>query len=305
MTPSTATWPATASPRGWSGRKCVSRWGGAEDGYGVFDDTVLDKRHADKIELVRRQYRGNEHRVIKGIGVGTWVYVNPQTAQVWIMDYRSYDPEGDGKSQRAHVHDRLSSVVYQKRLPFRAVLMDTWYATKDFMLYIEEGQKLYYCPLKDNRQVDDSGGTRPYRRVDTLEWSEAEALHGKTITIKDFPKEHKGKLFRVVLSTKRTDYVVTNDHAQDSTAATQEVCGWRWKIEQFHRESKQVTGLEGGQCRKARLVRNPIGCALLVWVRLNQVAHDTQQTIYQVQHGLLSDYLRQHLRSPAVKMSLA
>ncbi|ELR99664.1 transposase, partial [Gloeocapsa sp. PCC 73106] len=42
----------------------------------VFDDTVLDKRYSQKIELVRRQYSGNEHRVIRGIGVITCLYVN-------------------------------------------------------------------------------------------------------------------------------------------------------------------------------------------------------------------------------------
>ena len=78
------------------------------------------------------------------------------------------------------------------------------------------------------------------------------------------------KLFRVVLSTQRTDYVVTNDFTQDNTQAVQEVCGLRWKIEQFHRETKQLTGLEGCQCRKARIIRNHIGCAILVWVRLNK-----------------------------------
>ena len=74
-----------------------------------------------------------------------------------------------------------------------------------------------------------------------------------------------------------------------------------WKqtlIEQFHRETKQVTGLESCQCRKARIVRNHIGCAILVWVRLKQVAQETNQTIYKAKHGLLSDYLRQQLKSP-------
>jgi len=46
--------------------------------------------------------------------------------------------------------------------------MDTWYATKEIMLQIEKLGKIYYCPLKDNRQVDDSGGTKPYQRVDSL-----------------------------------------------------------------------------------------------------------------------------------------
>jgi hypothetical protein len=275
------------------------------NGYLVFDDTIVDKNFSRQIELVRWQYSGNAHGLIKGIGVVTCVYVNPETDQFWIIDYRLYDPDGDGKTKLAHVHDMLQNVVYQKQLPFRTVLMDTWYATKDMMLAIEALQKLYYCPLKDNRQVDDSAAAQPYQRVDGLTWSTQELVHGKTIKIKGFPKASKVKLFRVVLTTQRTDYIVTNDWAQNNTSATQEACGWRWKIEQFHRETKQVTGIEQCQCRKARIVRNHIGCAILVWVRLKQVAHETQQTIYQVKHGLLDDYLRQQLKSPSIKMVLA
>ncbi len=274
-------------------------------GFLVFDDTVMDKNYSHNIELVRRQYSGNEHGVIKGIGVVTCVYVNPELDQFWIIDYRIYDPDGDGKTKLDHVQDMLLNVVYQKGLAFWAVLMDTWYATKDLMLQIEKFNKIYYCPLKDNRQVDDSGGSQPYRRVDSLEWTEAELQQGKVIKIKGFPAEHKVKVFRVVLSTQRTDYVVTNEIAQDHLEVVRDVCGFRWKVEQFHRETKQLTGVEGCQCRKARIVRNHIGCAILVWVRLKQFAHETQQTIYQVKHGLLDDYLRQQLKSPAILMRLA
>ena len=56
----------------------------------------------------------------------------------------------------------LTNCVYQKQLQFRTVLMDTWYATKAAMLYIEQLDKVYSCPLTDNRQVDDSGGAAPY-----------------------------------------------------------------------------------------------------------------------------------------------
>lgn len=275
------------------------------DGYVIFDDTVADKNFSFKIELVRRQYSGNAHGIIKGIGVVTCVYVNPNLNQFWIIDFRIYDPDSDGKTKLDHVHDMLTNCVYQKQLLFRTVLMDTWYATKDAMLYIEQLGKIYYCPLKDNRQVDDSGGAAPYRRVDSLDWTEKERKHGKVVKIKGFPKDHKVKLFRVVLSTQRTDYVVTNDLAQDDTQAAQNACGIRWKIEQFHRETKQLTGLEGCQCRKARIVRNHIACAILVWVRLKQVAHETKRTVYQVKHGLLSDYMRQQLKSPAISMVLA
>ena len=107
------------------------------------------------------------------------------------------------------------------------VLMDTWYATKKVMLLIESLNKQYYCPLKNNRQVDESTDTNPYQRVDSLSWSNKELAQGKTIKIKGFPQEHKVKLFRVAVSTHRTDYVVTNDLTQNSTEAIHQACGFR------------------------------------------------------------------------------
>ena len=78
--------------------------------------------------------------------------------------------------------------------------MEPWYVTKDIMLQIEKLGKIYYCPLKDNRLVDDSGGAKPYQRMDSLNWTEAEQQQGKVIKIKGFPAEHKVKVFREVLS---------------------------------------------------------------------------------------------------------
>ena len=243
--------------------------------------------------------------MIKGIGVVTCVYVNPELDQFWLVDYRIYDPEGDGKSKLDHVDDMLSHTVYQKQLPFYAVLMDTWYATKPLMQLIESLHKVYYCPLKANRHVDDSGGQRAYQRIDSLTWNEAELQLGKRLKIKGFPRDHKVQCFRVAVSTHRTDCVVTNEEAEIATEDAQQVCGLRWKIEQLHREGKQVTGLESCQCRKARIQRNHIGCAFLVWARLNELAHQMGPTTYQLKHGLLDHYLCQQLKHPSLRMVAA
>jgi hypothetical protein len=277
----------------------------SEGGYLAFDDTVLDHNSGFKIELVRRQYSGNAHAVIKGIGVVTCVYINPELDLFWIIDYRIYDPERDGKSKLDHVREMLDNALTDKALPFRGVLMDSWYGERKLMLHIERLGKVYYCPLKDNRQVDETGGERGYQRVDSLTWTDQEAQQGKLVHLKTFPKDHRLKLFRLVLSPKRTDFIATNDLAQDSTQATQEVCALRWKIEQFHRETKQTTGLEGCQCRLARIQRNHIACAILGWIRLNQLAQQTASTIYQLKQGLLDDYMRAQLRSPTIQMQFA
>ena len=84
----------------------------------IFDDTVLDKRTSENIELVRRQYSGTEHRVLRGIGLINCVYLNQELGLFWVIDYRIYDPEGDGKTKLDHVADMLNNLVYSKQLPF-------------------------------------------------------------------------------------------------------------------------------------------------------------------------------------------
>ena len=270
----------------------------------IFDDTVLDKRFSQKIELVRRQYSGNEHKVIKGIGVVNCVYVNPESGKFWVIDYRIYDKEGDGKTKIQHVKDMLEGLLYYKQLPFSTVLMDSWYATKNLMILIEKLDKIYYCPLKKNRLVDDTGGVEKYKRIEFLEWSKLEEKKGKKIKIRGFPQDTKVKLFRVIVSTDKTEYIVTNDSSQDSTGAVRKICGIRWKVEEFHREIKQLTGIEKCQCRRARIQRNHIGCAMLVWLKLKDLAYRTKSTIYRLKKGLLADYLINELSNPSIRMTL-
>lgn len=275
-----------------------------EQAYIIFDDTVIDKRYSEEIELTRKQYSGNEHRVLRGIGLVNCIYVNPETGQFWVIDYRLYDPDGDGKSKLDHVQEMLQNLVYSKGLPFSIVLMDSWYGTKKLMQFIDKLGKIYYCPLKKNRLVDDSGGIENYKPIESLTWTQTELEQGQVIKIKTFPQNNKVKLFRVIVSTDKTEYIATNDLTQNSTDDTQQVCAVRWKIEQFHRELKQLTGIESCQCRNARIQRNHIACAMLVWLRLKDLAYKSYQSVYQLKHRLLSNYLIEQLKRPALPMSL-
>lgn len=274
------------------------------EGYLLFDDTVLDKRYSRKIEPARRQWSGNAKQVIEGIGLVTCVYVNPDLDRFWIIDYRLYAPETDGKTKIDHLQDMLRHTVEHKELAFSTVLMDSWYATMAIWKLIESFDKLYYCPIKTNRQVSLSPD-HAYQRVDSIDWSQEQATCGRLVHIKKMPKGHQVKLYRLVLSSERTDYVITNDVTQDSAEATREVCGVRWKIEQLHRELKQTTGIERCQCRAERIQRNHIGCAILVWVRLRSLAHELGTSIYALKRDLLSDYMVEQLRNPSIQMTLA
>jgi hypothetical protein len=165
------------------------------NGFLIFDDMVLDKAESRKIELVRQQWSGNAKQVIRGLGVVTCVYVNPDTDQFWIIDYRIFAPDADNKSKLDHMRDMLANAVQHKHLPFRGVLMDTWYAAKNTLLFIEQLGKVYDCPVRENRLVSLRREDKRYQRVDTLLWSQEELRSGRLVHLRDFPAGHQVKLY--------------------------------------------------------------------------------------------------------------
>lgn len=277
----------------------------SRSGYLIFDDTVLDKTCSQTIELARWQYSGNAGKVIQGIGVVTCIYYNPEGNRYWAIDYRIYSPEHDGKSKIDHVEDMLRGAVYQKQLPFQTVLMDTWYATNRLMQFVQDLKKTFYCAIKSNRLVSRTQQQYSYVALKDLHWSEEETANGIRLHLNKTRQNFHVQCFRIVVSTHRTDYVVTNDLSQYNMQAVQKAYGLRWMIETLHRELKTVTGIEKCQCRKQRIQRNHIACAFLVWTRLKSIAYKTGKTLYQLKQNLMRDYMIQQLRSPSINLDFA
>lgn len=271
-------------------------------GYIIFDDTVLDKSHSHKIELVRRQYSGNAHGLVKGIGVVNCVYYNPDTAEYWLVDYRIFAPEHDGKTKLTHVTEMLESLK-RRNISYLYLLMDSWYATNDLFKYAIKEQKLFYCPIKSNRKVDDSGGKQPYKQAFDTSFTDEEVKSGKVVKVFKMPMDTLFKLFRVLVSTTRTDYIITNDLAQNSTDAAEKESSIRWKVEQLHREEKQLTGIENCQCRLQRSQRNHIAIASMVWLTFKKVAYQTQKTVYNLKKSLLDQYMVQQLNQSTISFA--
>ena len=72
----------------------------------VFDDVVINKSRSSKMELVRWQYSGAEHKVVKGIGVVNALWQTSREEYTPI-DYRIWNPPEDGKTKNNHLRDVL------------------------------------------------------------------------------------------------------------------------------------------------------------------------------------------------------
>ena len=270
----------------------------SEQGYLLFDDTVIDKDHSEKIEMAQKQYSGNAHSLVVGIAVVNCVYYNPETNQFWVIDYRVYNPIADGRDKLEHMEAMLKHTIEWKKLAFRGVLMDTWYATNHLMKVIEDLKKFFYCPVQENRSVHQGvHWTTPKY----LDWDTEALEKGHAIRLKKLDKSVEVRMHRQATVTGTGGvsytYLVTNDiHLSSETVIRR--AGHRWKVEEVHRETKQLTALERCQCRKARAQRNHIACVNLAWVILKRAAYALKTTVYQLKEKLLYDYVYSALNNP-------
>ncbi len=272
------------------------------DSYLIVDDSVQDKRYAKKIGLVYRQYSGDAHGVIDGIGVVNLVHTHGQAHGFYPIDYRIYDPDGDGKTKQDHFRDMLMRAICEKGIQARTILFDNWYASVENLKLIHRLGRVFITTVKSNRKVSVSKEAG-YVNLEDLPWDAASYRHGMLVKLKELP--FKVRLFMVVSPTGDIDWVITNrpDDPQRPMTVGAMVAenGIRWHVEQFHREVKQLTGTEKCQCRTARSQRNHLACCYLAWLAIQQCAQEWGLTLYQAKQRQWDDYLRAALRGPAIQ----
>jgi hypothetical protein len=239
----------------------------------IVDDTILDKQRSEKIELVRYQYSGNAHDVIKGIGMLNFLWVD-QEDEVCPMDVRIYEPKEDGKTKNDHFREMLELAKGRGVKP-EAVIADSWYSSLDNLKCIRDFGWNFVMGLRKNRTVNK----------------------GEKLADVDIPDEGlrihlRGygwiTVFRFVSTERRTDYVGTNleNSTRDQIIA---LVKKRWEIEVFHRELKQTCGLEHCQARTSRAQRNHIVLCVRTWINQAALRKQFNISFYQQQWNIIKD----------------
>ena len=268
----------------------------SEQAYLIVDDSVQNKQYARKIELVKKQYSGAEHGLVRGIGVVNLVHTDGQ--DFYPVDYRIYAPEADGKTKNDLFREMLLHARSDKQLQARTLLFDSWYASVDNLKLIVRLNMFFVTTLKENRLVSLTK-EQGYIHLQDIDWIPERLEQGVPIKLKEIP--FLVQLFKIVATNGDIEWVITN-HAPGSftSQAIQDENALRWQIEQLHRELKQLTGSEKCECRNARSQRTHLACCYLAWLSLKVKASELSQTLYTLQHDLLSDYLRAELRCPRI-----
>jgi Transposase DDE domain len=247
----------------------------SQDAYLLVDDSVQNKQYSRQIELVKKQYSGAEHGLVRGIGVINLVHSDGN--DFYPIDYRIYAPEVDGKTQNDHFRELLLRAKSDKQIQARTVLFDSWYASVDNLKLLVRLNLWFVTTLKANRLVSLSKA-QGYLHLQDLEWTAQRLQQGVSVKLKDMP--FRVQLFKVVTPNGDIDWVITN-HPEGTftTSAIQDENAVRWQIEQLHRELKQLTGSEKCECRKARSQRNHLACCYHAWLSLKLKACTLGKTL--------------------------
>jgi hypothetical protein len=270
----------------------------SEQAFLMADDSVQDKRYSRFIELVKRQYSGATHGLVRGIGVVNLVHSSGTAGDFYPIDYRIYAPDSDGKTKNEHFREMLVRAVADKGIKARTVLMDSWYAGADNLKLIHRLGLVFFTTLKENRLVS-LNKEEGYIHLDQIDWTPERLQHGVLVRLKEVP--FHVRLFKLVATNGDIDWVITNSPDETMTAqVAQDANDVRWQVEELHRGIKQLTGSEKCQCRKARSQRNHLACCYHAWLSLKVKAQQTGKTLYQVKTDLLRDYLRAELRNPHI-----
>ena len=247
----------------------------------AFDDVVIDKSRSKKMELVRWQYSGTEHGVVKGIGVVNALWQTSKDEYTPI-DYRIWNPPDDGNTKNDHFREMLSSAK-KRGLEPEMVVADSWYSSLDNLKSIRSHGWDWVMGLKGNRLVN-----KPHIQISKIEIPD----EGLKVHLKGYGWI---KLFRFVGKNDRTDYIGTSrlDLTKEQVKSYFER---RWSIEVLHRELKQTCGFGRCQSNIGRAGRNHIGLSFLALVQKHRRRRLNNMTSYQQDWEVIK---------PAIKLALA
>lgn len=269
-----------------------------EESFLIVDDSVQEKPHARAIELVYPHYSGNKHAVIRGIDIVNLVHSSGD-GDYYPIDYRIFAPEYEKATKNDHFLAMLKAAFDVRNIRAKYILFDSWYASVANLKYIHRHDRIFYTTLKSNRLVSLTK-EEGYIHLQDIDWTAERLKTGISVKLKDVP--FLVKLFKIVATDGDIDWVITNDPATDlTTTIVRGRNDVRWDVECFHREIKQLTGIEKCQCQNEWAQRNHIACCYHAWLALKVHATKLKKTLYRTQRELLSQYLMDELKHPHIR----
>jgi SRSO17 transposase len=231
-------------------------------GWLAIDDTLTHKT-GKKIEGVGIFWDHSEKRYVLAHNIVTAEFVNPK-GDSHPLDFRLYLKEAQSREKKVpfktkiELAQELVEDALQRGLEIQGALFDNWFASKDFIKFLQAKGLHWVTRLKSDRNIkikgryvaiSDFAGSLPresFRRVQVGD--RIYQVFSKAVDLKGVGQ------VRVLISydneefTGSPAYFATDQIRWEGTRILK-TYSKRWNIEMFFRDSKQNLGLEDYQLR--------------------------------------------------------
>lgn len=169
--------------------------------------------------------------------------------------------------------------VEQKKIPVNKIVFDSGFFNKCFITWLEKKNYLWEARIKKNTSIQITTGTV---RVDSL-------------NIKKDVKyllKMKGRTDHIVISRLEVNnkeiFMATND-LKRTPQEIDRVRRLRWGIETYHRDGKQLLGLENFQFKNYRSLKNHVGFCCLAFSLLNGIKKSDKDTTGSIKRKIQNE----------------
>ena len=246
----------------------------------ILDDTVAAKQYSEKIECVRAQYSGTEHRVIRGIGVVNMVFLD-ESNNPYPMNLRIWNPEEDKKTKNDHFRDMMKSAK-NRGIIDKVVVADSWYSSLKNIKYLRDLGYNWVMGLAKNRLVNLR------EKIEDIDIPQ----EGRIVHLRGYGTI---KLFRLVEKNGYTRHIGTSlleINQQDILQYMKQ----RWSIEVIHRELKQTCGIGKCQAHTSRSQRNHIVLSVISWIRQRSRKLLEKCSVYELNWKIIKESIKKLLK---------
>lgn len=260
----------------------------------IVDDSVVDKPRMQKLPLVRWQYSGAHHDVVKGIGLTSLLWTQAGSDDHIPVDYRLYDPGTDGKTKNQHFQEMARTASFRGFKP-EYVLFDSWYTSLENLKTVRALGWHWLGGLRKNRVV--STGPQQQTNLDKLNISSS----GTKVHLRGYGFI---KVFKSADNDGRVDYYGTSN-LNLTASDVERIYGKRWQIEEYHRGLKQQCGIAKCQARTSRSQRNHIWASIHAFVILELHRKVTGTTWQEAKRSIVRQAVQRYLLKPRYGMVMA
>jgi hypothetical protein len=282
----------------WERAKPIVRAIESEDGVLILDDSITEKPSTDENALICWHYDHSKNRMVKGINFISAVYHSQGVSLpvgVHLVEKNEYETAPKtGKRKRKslftknHYARALMAQAVKNNIRFRYILMDTWFASAENMMFIRhELDKHFVVPLKTNRKVALSLEDKKQGKYVTLESLALEENQVRDIWLEsvDFPMILVKQVFTNEDGSTGILYLVSSDTEPTYNPITT-IYQKRWNVECYHKSLKQNAGLEKSPTQTRTTQTNHFFASLYAYIKLEALKVATKMNHFALKNKL-------------------